>query len=47
MPFLYVGPVCSRVVRFERTTRRDGKTAAEVQYAITSLSPRQADAGNS
>jgi predicted transposase YbfD/YdcC len=32
------------VIRLERTTKRNGKQTTEVQYAITSLSRRQADA---
>ncbi len=44
VPFLTRWPGLEQVVRLERTTRRDGKTTTEVQYAITSLSPRCADA---
>lgn len=32
------------MIRLERITRRNGKQTKEVQYAITSLSRRQADA---
>lgn len=44
MPFLTRWPGLEQVVRLERTTKRQGKPTTEVQYAITSLSPRQADA---
>lgn len=44
VPFLTRWHGLKQVVRLERTTRRDGKTTTEVQYAITSLSRWQADA---
>ena len=37
-------PGLAQVCRLERETHRDGKLVREVQYAITSLSPHQADA---
>jgi predicted transposase YbfD/YdcC len=37
-------PGLKQVCRLQRETRRDGKLVREVQYAITSLSPQQADA---
>lgn len=44
MPFLTRWPGLQQVIRLERTSKRDGKTTTEVQYAITSLSRQQADA---
>jgi predicted transposase YbfD/YdcC len=44
VPFLTRWPGLEQVIRLERVTKRDGKTTTEVQYAITSLSRRQADA---
>lgn len=44
VPFLTRWPGLEQVVRLERTTKRDGKQTTEVQYAITSLSRRRADA---
>lgn len=44
VPFLTRWPGLEQVLRLERTTKRDGETSTEVQYAITSLSPHQADA---
>lgn len=44
VPFLTRWPGLEQVVRLERTTRRNGKSTTEVQYAITSLSRHQADA---
>lgn len=44
VPFLTRWPGLEQVVRLERTTQREGKLSSEVQYAITSLSRRQADA---
>lgn len=46
VPFLTRWPGLEQVVRLERTTKRDGQTTTEVQYAITSLSRRQADAAS-
>ena len=37
-------PGVAQVCRLQRQTRRDGKLVREVQYAITSLSPAEADA---
>lgn len=45
VPFLTRWPGLEQVVRLERTTKRDGNTTKEVQYAITSLSRLEADAG--
>jgi predicted transposase YbfD/YdcC len=44
VPFLTRWPGLEQVLRLERTTKRDGQTTTEVQYAITSLSRLQADA---
>ena len=44
MPFLTRWPGLEQVIRLERTTKRSGKTTTEVQYAIPSLTRRQADA---
>lgn len=44
VPHLSRWPGLQQVVRLERTSRRDGETITEVQYAITSLSPQRADA---
>ena len=44
VPFLTRWPGLEQVIRLERTTKRDGKTTTEVQYAITSLSRHRADA---
>lgn len=44
MPLLSQWPGLKQVLRLERTTRRNGKTIKEVQYAITSLSPKEASA---
>lgn len=44
MPFLTRWPGLEQVIRLERTTKRQGQSTTEVQYAITSLSRRQADA---
>jgi len=44
VPFLTRWPGLEQVIRLERTTKRQGQSTTEVQYAITSLSRRQADA---
>lgn len=44
MPFLTRWPGLQQVIRLERITKSQGKSTTEVQYAITSLSRRQADA---
>ena len=37
-------PGLAQVCRLERTTRCKGRTTVEIQYAVSSLSPKQADA---
>lgn len=44
MPFLTRWPGLEQVIRLERITKHKGQSTTEVQYAITSLSRRQADA---
>ena len=39
-------PGLEQVCRLERTTRRQGRTTVEVQYAISSLSREKADAAS-
>ncbi len=44
VPFLTRWPGLEQVIRLERITKHKGQSTTEVQYAITSLSRRQADA---
>jgi len=44
VPFLPRWPGLEQVIRLERITKHQGKSTTEVQYAITSLSRRQANA---